>query len=406
MMEVVLNRNKSLFVALALAAGTALPMLATSVANASPAPASARPSVVRGCQVAAPGYAACQDLIRTDIHGIMANALKPGATPSGFGPSSLQAAYNLPSSTAGVGQTVAVVDAYNDPNAAADLAVYRKQYGLPACTVASGCFQQVSQTGSSTSLPKKNAGWATEESLDIDMVSAICPNCHIILVEATTASNTNLGKAVDEAAKLGANAISNSYSGSDANDSKWGKYYDHPGIAVTASTGDSGYGTGYPATSTYVTAVGGTSLSTSSNSRGWSETAWSGAGSGCGAYNAKPTGQDSVTTDCTFKAAADVSAIADPDTGVAVYDSTASDGSVGWQVYGGTSVSSPIIASVYALAGVSANDNNNNPYAHTADLNDITSGNNGTCSEKVLCTAGKGWDGPTGLGTPNGDGAF
>ena len=405
-MEVVLKHNRSrLLSALALSVGLAVPMIAASVGTATAA-APAKATTMRGCQVAAPGFAACQDLIRTDIHGIMASALKPGATVSGFGPSDLQSAYKLPSSTAGKGQTVAVVDAYNDPNAAADLAVYRKQFGLPACTVASGCFQQVSQTGSTTSLPKKNAGWATEESLDIDMVSAICPNCHIILVEATTASSTNLGKAVDEAATLGANAISNSYSGSDANDSKWGKYYDHPGIAVTASTGDSGYGTGYPATSTYVTAVGGTSLSTSSNSRGWTETAWNGAGSGCGAYNAKPTGQNSVTTDCTFKAAADVSAIADPNTGVAVYDSTASGGSVGWQVYGGTSVSSPIIASVYALAGVSANDNNNYPYAHTANLFDVTSGNNGTCSPKVLCTAGKGWDGPTGLGTPDGDTAF
>ena len=300
---------------------------ATAVASATPAPAAthavARSAALAGCETASPGFMSCLDLIRTDVPGVAANALAPDATPSGYGPSQLQSAYKLPSSTGGKGQTVAVVDAYNDPHAAADLAVYRKQYGLPACTVASGCFSKVSQTGSTTSLPKTDAGWATEESLDIDMVSAVCPLCHIVLVEATTASNTNLGVAVDEAAKLGANAISNSYGGSDVSDATWGKYYNHPGIAVTASAGDSGYGVSYPASSTYVTGVGGTSLRTSSNARGWSETAWNGTGSGCGAHNAKTAGQGTVTTGCTHKAVADVSAVADPNTGVAVYDSTA-----------------------------------------------------------------------------------
>jgi subtilase family serine protease len=342
-------------------------------------------------------------VIRTNVAGHI--GLMPFATPSGYGPTDLRSAYALPSTTAGSGQTVAIVDAFNDPHAAADLAVYRSQYGLPACTAASGCFKQVSQTGTST-LPKTNAGWATEESLDMDMVSSVCPLCHIILVEATTASNTNLGLAVDEAAKLGANAISNSYGGSDVSDATWGKYYDHPGIAVTASAGDSGYGVSYPASSTYVTGVGGTTLRTASNSRGWTETAWNGTGSGCGAHNAKTSGQGTVTTSCTHKAVADVSAVANPSTGVAVYDSTAYSGSVGWQVYGGTSVASPIIASVYALAGVSANDNPSQPYAHASSLFDVTSGSNGTCTTKVWCTAGTGWDGPTGLGTPDGDAAF
>ena len=403
-----------LLVAVTAAAGLALATTAaTASALAAPAstsaatPAVAAASQVRaGCPAGAPGTMACLDLIRTDVKGVLADAMRPGATPSGYGPSQLESAYKLPSSTAGSGQTVAIVDAYNDPNAASDLAVYRTQYGLPACTVASGCFKKVSQTGSTTSLPAKNAGWATEESLDIDMVSATCPLCHIILVEATTASNKNLGLAVDEAATLGANAISNSYGGTDVSDATWGKYYDHPGIAVTASAGDSGYGVSYPASSTYVTGVGGTSLKTASNSRGWTETAWSGTGSGCGKYNTKTTGQGTVTTSCTKKAVADVSADANPSTGVAVYDSTADAGSVGWQVYGGTSVASPIIASVYALAGSSANDNNNTPYAHTGSLFDVTSGSNGSCTTKVWCTAGVGWDGPTGLGTPDGDGAF
>ena len=331
------------------------------------------------------------------------------ATPSGYGPSSIQSAYKLPSSTAGSGETVAIVDAYKDPTAAKDLAVYRSTYGLPACTVASGCLKIVSQSGSTTSLPKTNAGWATEESLDLDMVSATCPKCHIILVEATTASNANLGKAVNEAAKLGADAISNSYGGSESStDTTYDTtYYDHPGIAITASSGDSGYGVEYPAASPYVTAVGGTSLSTSSNSRGWTETAWSGAGAGCSAYEAKPTFQSSASTGCAKRAVADVSAVADPNTGVAVYDTTPYQGFSGWQVYGGTSVASPLIASVYALAGnTSSVDNASRAYTNHTSLFDVTSGSDGSCSPSQLCTARSGWDGPTGYGTPDGVGAF
>jgi subtilase family serine protease len=348
------------------------------------------------------------DAVRNDAKSHKVGAAAT-STPSGYGPSQLQSAYALPSSTAGTGETVAIVDAYKDPNAASDLAVYRSQYGLPACTVASGCLTIVSQTGSTTSLPKSNAGWATEESLDLDMVSATCPNCHIILVEATTASNANLGTAVNEAAKLGADAISNSYGGSESStDLTYDtEYYDHPGIAITASSGDSAYGVEYPAASQYVTAVGGTSLTTASNSRGWTETAWSDAGAGCSAYDPQPSFQASVGTGCTKRAVADVSADADPNTGVATYDSTAYEGYVGWQVYGGTSVASPIIASVYALAGnTSSVDNAAMPYADPSALNDVTSGSDGTCSPSQLCTARVGWDGPTGLGTPNGVGAF
>ncbi len=372
-----------------------------------PAIAAAAPAHASSTGASAANWAhsnAIRNNVRSHKTGASANA-----TPSGFGPSDLQSAYNLPSTTAGSGETVAIVDAYNDPTAAADLAVYRSQYGLSACTVASGCLKIVSQTGSSTSLPRTNAGWATEESLDLDMVSAIAPNAHIILVEASSASNTNLGKAVNEAVALGANAISNSYGGSESSsDTSYDStYYDHPGIAITASTGDSGYGVEYPAASPYVTAVGGTSLSKASNTRGWSETAWSGAGAGCSTYDAKPSFQSGVSTGCSNRAVADVSAIADPNTGVAVYDSTPYQGYSGWQVYGGTSVASPIIASVYALAGNTASVNNAAlPYANTSSLNDVTSGSDGTCSTTVLCTAGTGWDGPTGLGTPNGVGAF
>jgi subtilase family serine protease len=205
-----------------------------------------------------------------------------------------------------------------------------------------------------------------------------------------------------------ANVISNSWGGSDTSDAVYGSYFNHPGVAITASTGDSGYGVEYPASSDYVTAVGGTSLTQNASfARGWEETAWSGAGSGCSSYNSRPTWQASVTTGCSRRAVADVSADADPNTGVAVYDSYAYQGYVGWLVFGGTSVASPVIASVYALAGnASGVSYGSSPYGDPAALNDVVSGSNGSCSPAELCTAGPGWDGPTGLGTPNGTGAF
>ena len=194
----------------------------------------------------------------------------------GYGPSQLQSAYVLPSSTAGSGQTVAIIDAYNDPNAASDLATYRSSAGLPAC--GNGCFSVVNQNGATSPLPSSagTTGWDVEESLDVDMVSAICPLCHIILVEANSPTTQNLGTAVNSAVSLGAKFVSNSYGGweSSSDPSFDTSYYNHPGVAVTASAGDSGFGVEYPAASPYVTAVGGTSLTTASNSRGWSETVW------------------------------------------------------------------------------------------------------------------------------------
>jgi subtilase family serine protease len=326
------------------------------------------------------------------------------AAPSGLGPSDLQSAYKLPSSTAGSGQTVAIVDAYNDPTAEADLGVYRSQYGLSACTTANGCFKKVDQNGG-TSYPKTDGGWAQEISLDLDMVSAVCPKCKIVLVEAKSASFADLGAAENTAARL-ANVVSNSYGGSDASDSSYGSYYNHPGVAITVSSGDSGYGVEYPASSRYVTAVGGTSLKKASNSRGWTETAWSGAGSGCSTYNTALSGQAGAGTGCSKRAVADVSAVADPATGVAVYDSTAYQGQSGWMVFGGTSVAAPVVAGVYGLAGNAASVNNNYPYSHSGSLFDVTAGSNGSCPTSQWCNARTGWDGPTGLGTPNGTGAL
>jgi len=353
----------------------------------------------RVCPGASVGEASCHALVLVNSKG------QPNvtSTPSGYGPSDLRSAYGLTAS--GAGQTVAIVDAYDDPNAEADLGVYRAQYGLPPCTTANGCFKKVNQTGG-TSYPRANASWSQEISLDLDMVSSICPGCKILLVEASSASMTNLATAVDHAVTLGAVAISNSYGGpeysGEVNDQS---HYDHPGVAITVSSGDNGYGVEFPAASQYVTAVGGTSLKRASNSRGWTETVWNGAGSGCSAYVSKPSWQ--TDSKCAKRTVADVSAIADPYTGVAVYDSYAYRGSAGWMVFGGTRVASPIIASIYALAGNTGSINYGSyPYSHTSSLNDVTSGSNGSCGGTYLCTGVVGFDGPTGLGTPNGTGAF
>jgi subtilase family serine protease len=390
-------RRLALVAAIGLSAALAT-LSAVAPATATPSPSALAHRSAHVCAKAPAGYAACAAIVRLN------NAGKPAAlaTPSGYGPSQIQSAYKLLSS-AGAGKTVAIVDAYNDPTAEADLGVYRSNFGLASCTTANGCFRKVSQTGSTTALPATDAGWATEISLDLDMVSAACPACKILLVEATTASFANLATAVNYAAsQAGVVAISNSYGGGDQAELS---AYNHPNIAITASTGDGGYGVESPASFPHVVAVGGTSLKSATNTRGWTETAWSGAGSGCSNRNAKPAWQTAVTK-CSGKANADVSAVADPYTGVAVYDSTPYQGSSGWQVYGGTSASSPIIASVYAMSGNTAGYPASYTWGHTAGLFDVTSGTNGHCRTKVWCTSGVGWDGPTGLGTPNGTSSF
>ena len=368
-----------------------------------PAGAAAAP-FHHSCADAHKGRASCLALVRSDIAKSAKSLRADAEAPSGLAPADLQDAYKLPSSTAGSGQTVAIVDAYDAPTAEADLGTYRSQFGLPACTTANGCFKKVDQNGG-TSYPATDGGWAQEISLDIDMVSATCPNCKILLVEANSASFADLGTAVNTAASM-ANVVSNSYGGSDAADSTYGQYYNHPGVAITVSSGDAGYGVEYPASSQYVTAVGGTSLSKSSSGRGWDETVWDGAGSGCSNLNTALSGQSGADTGCTGRAVADVSAVADPATGVAVYDSTASNGQSGWLVFGGTSVAAPVIGGVYGLAGNAASVDNSTPYAHADALFDVTSGSNGSCDTSQWCTARAGWDGPTGLGTPNGTGAF
>ncbi len=367
-----------------------------------------RGNVRAGCGPALPGHARCFDWIRTDIGGGNPNgyhgALVIGS-PSGYGPPDLQSAYALAAASASNGKsmTVGIVNANDDPNAESDLGVYRSQYGLPPCTTANGCFRKVDQSGG-TNYPTPDPGWATEISLDLDMVSAICPNCHILLVEAQLPLTTDLETAENTAARLGANVISNSYGGSESQASD--PAYNHAGVVITASTGDSGYSGGVMAPSSYasVVAVGGTTLSKASNGRGWSETAWSGADSGCSAYVTKPSWQKDA---CANRNVADVSAVADPNTGVAVYDSVPYEGGIGWQVVGGTSASSPIIASVYALAGNAASQNAaSGLYANASSLNDVVGGSNGTCTQTYECNGVTGYDGPSGLGTPNGLTAF
>jgi subtilase family serine protease len=326
----------------------------------------------------------------------------------GYGPQDLQAAYavSTSSATVGAGRIVAIVDAYDDPNAESDLGVYRSQFGLPPadCKNADPCFRKVNQSGG-TSYPAPDTGWAEEISLDLDMVSAICPRCNILLVEANSNSVSDLGTAENEAATLGATAISNSYGTSEFFfETSFDSSYNHPGIAITASSGDGGYGVEWPAASGYVTAVGGTTLTPDSNARGWTEKAWSGSGSGCSAFESKPKWQSIIPKRvCSRRSVADVSAVADPATPVSAYDTFNQSG---WLLFGGTSVASPIIASMYALAGNAGSVTYGSyPYSHTSSLNDITSGSDGRCGS-LLCTAGHGYDGPTGLGTPAGTGAF
>ena len=375
------------------------------------------------CGPVAPGYARCLSLRRTDVAPLAASAVSPAVTVYGYGPADLRSAYNLPSS-GGAGLTVAIVDAYDQPRAESDLAAYRSHYGLPACTTANGCFQKVDQTGG-TNYPAYNQGWGVEIDLDLDMVSAACPNCHILLVEANDAYMNNLGVAVNLAVSLGAVAVSNSYVGAENGMNAYydGAYYNHPGVAIVAGSGDCGYNcegslpgatitVGYPAASQYVVAVGGTKLVHAANARGWSETAWGdpnqpgGAGAGCSLYETKPAWQHDPN--CAKRMVADVSAVADPSTGMAEYDFDQG----GWIIVGGTSAATPIIAAAFALGGrIGSHDYPASYlYAATQDLNDVVGGNSlitdQSCPYAYFCQGVAGYDGPTGLGTPHGINAF
>jgi N-acetylneuraminic acid mutarotase len=385
------------------------------------------------CGTPQAGHFGCFALRRTDVtaaRGLHRDATAATA-PDGYSPTDLRSAYGLPAD-GGAGATIAVVDAFDNPNAEADLAVYRAQYGLPACTSDNGCFRKVDQRGGA-GYPASDEGWAAEISLDLDMVSAVAPQAHIVLVESDSSLSDDLGTAENTAVSLGAKYVSNSWGGygDDPADLAYDEaYFNHPGVAVVFSSGDNGYGVSYPASSPYVTSVGGTALQRDSSARGWNESVWNGIttdasgqqhwgapGSGCSAAEPKPSFQAAV--DCAGRSVADVSAVADPATGVAVYNSF-SDG--GWNVYGGTSVSAPIIAGVYSLAGspVAGTYPAAYPYQTSGALHDVTQGDDASCSDSSLCGYGPtpdctpaytcqaqpGYDGPTGLGTPAGTAAF
>ncbi len=342
----------------------------------------------------------CQSHVVTADDGVT-----PLATASytyGYRPSDIQRAYAVPAATGS--PTVAIVDAYDNPNVEADLGVYRAQFGLTACTTANGCFKKVNQTGGTT-YPNGDVGWGREIALDVDAVSATCPNCNILLVEANSNNFSDLLVAVDYAATH-ANYVSNSYGTIEFDgEQTLNSHYNKPGVVFTVSSGDDGYGVEYPAASPYVTAVGGTNLKLDASGNRTSETVWSGAGSGCSSFETKPTWQKD--TGCARRTVADVSAVSDPSTGLAVYNSYGSSGA-NWYVFGGTSLAAPIVASMYAVAGTPTAGTYpaSYPYASPTALFDVTTGTNGTCSPTYLCSGAVGFDGPSGLGAPNGATAF
>lgn len=336
----------------------------------------------------APGQASCLAIENIDVPEVP----NPNADPltiKGYAPKDIRAAYRLPDGP--LGKTVAIVDAYDSPTVEADLAVYRAAFGLPACTSQNGCFRKVNQSGADGSYPSADAAWGTEIALDVDMVSAACPACKILLVEAGSANLDDLGASVDKAVALGASAVSNSYYASEyAGEVQEEPHYNHIGVPITVSSGDDGIGATYPAASRYVTAVGGTIMT--GNNGAYQETAgWQQTGRGCSQYISKPWWQKQFK--CTGRAMTDVSALADPANGVAVYDSFSRPGHLGgWMVVGGTSVGAPLIASAYALAADFGTRNSAaRLYMRYKELNDVPP---------------VGWDYTTGLGSPNGVTAF
>ncbi len=398
------------------------------------------------------GRARCSAVVLTTgaSAAVAAAPLSPAvapALPAGYGPADLQSAYHLTEAARNNGDDalIAIVDAFDDPHAERDLTVYRARFGLPPCTTANHCFQKVNQQGRAhpmPSLPTADlAGWTVETSLDLDMVSANCPRCRILLLESNDDNLSNLGTAVNEAAEMGANAISNSYVALESPtdplrvaDGGVLPYYVHPGVAVVAGAGDFDFaffgpslGPLVPAAFPTVVTVGGTQLVRDpTSSRGWQESAWDGTGSGCSAYEAMPPWQtadpscvgavtDSAGNTTTFPSRiyGDVAYVGSPFTGVAVYDTDGQLGTTGWGVVGGTSVGAPAIAAIYGLSGYGRSERGDDLrfpaaklYRVKRGLFDITTGSNGLCTVAFLCNAGPGYDAPSGNGTPNGIGAF
>lgn len=362
-----------------------------------------RPSHV--CGKPRSGRAMCLSVQVPSVRASSQDAIGPAFEGSGelggLSPADLRAAYGLQQIQPGElsGGTIGIVDAFNDPNAYSDMTVYRETYGLPPCKEATECFVKVNQKGERSNFPANEAHWSEEISLDLDMASAICPSCRIVLAEATTNTFENLVTAEKAAELEGAVVISDSWGSEEfAGETSWDKYFNHPPVPTVVAAGDIGNQATYPATSRYTVAVGGTTLEKDSSvPRGWSEEVWGGSGGGCSAYESKPSWQSDPG--CANRTDNDVSAVAATSTPVSVYDSFEREG---WTLFGGTSVATPIVASLEALGGeemraAAAEEF----YAHPGALFDVTVGSNGSCGGSYLCTAKPGYDGPTGNGTPD-----
>jgi len=443
------------------------------------APQTRYAKVRRVCRAPGQGRAGCLALKLK-----VARAGSPGALPyvvaagarskgpaGGLTPADIASAYSFSPTASGSGQTVAIVDAYDDPRIETDLATFDAKYGLPSCTTENGCFKKVGQTGSPSSLPAADtSGWSVEISLDVEMVRSVCESCKILLVEADSERNADLAAAVNEAVALGADEISNSYGAPESEEegAAYAPDYDHPGVVITASSGDEGYfdwdvveelepapdQPDGPASYPTVVSVGGTSLKLSGKGLRKSEAVWNDSGppsangsfkhvkqfaaggGGCSTLFTAPSWQQQTAgwaaTGCgTHRLSADVSAVADPYTGFDIYSSYQYEtfAETGWMTIGGTSVSSPLISAMYALAGGSHGVSYpaQTLYQHlgdSADLFDVTQGGNGYCDgepdaqcgepaaneelgavdclETTACDAAPGFDGPSGVGAPIG----
>jgi subtilase family serine protease len=327
--------------------------------------------------------------------------LRQASTPTGTTPAQMVVAYGfsqLPNQ--GAGQTIALIDAYDDPNIESDLGVFDTEFGLPACTTDNGCFTKVYASGKQ---PTGNPSWGVEISLDVEWAHAIAPQAKIVLVEASNAFNFALYNAVDAGVSSGASVVSMSWGGGESSsETRHDRHFNVPYVTFLASSGDDGYGVNYPAASPYVVGVGGTTLTIQSNGTYVSETAWSGSGGGISAYEPQPQYQAGVVNS-TFRAVPDVAYDADPNTGVPVYDSY---GYGGWVQVGGTSMAAPEWGALFAIVNSMRAAESKAPingalpylYALTADLHDVITGSNGSCGQ--LCTAGPGYDEVTGNGTP------
>lgn len=401
-------------IAVSVAGVLALALSVAALPSAQAAPLAPRASThsVRVCPISvSPDRVGCFARVRTGVNGTP--RVSP-SVPTGFGPTQLHAAYQLPTTATGK-QTIAIIDAYRNPNVFTDLKAYNLAFGLPAFPKCSAkhktsCFQVLNQKGKAKPLPAKNPGWGLEIDLDVQIAHAMCQNCKILLIEAASDEFTDLAIAVNTAVAKGAKVVSNSYGAYGYDCAEPG--YDRPNVAVVVSSGDAGYQVSCPAVLNTVVSVGGTRLTLAGNGTYGSETVWSGSGSGCSLSSTARSWQASVSgyaaTGCgANRGMNDVAAVADPATGAAVYDTYG--GYNGWVVVGGTSLSAPIIAGAYALAG------NASAWTYPAQsiyaapgssFHDVTSGSNGSCSPALKCTAGVGFDLPTGVGTPKGLGGF